>query len=199
MGAADLDDVLPGLGLRIDRIAQRHHRWKQALLHIDGRRDIHRRRKGIVRRLRHVDVIVGVDRRFAAEWRPRELAAPVRDHLVHVHVELRAAARHPDVQGEHVVMLPCEDLVARLNDQAISLVIQTPAGMVGGGSRLLQDRVGGDHLARDQILADTEVLERALSLGTPQLVGRDVDHAEAICFLPGGGHMISPRFNVQCS
>src|SRR5262249_13863925 len=80
----------------------------------------------------------------------------------------------------------------RLNDQFVSLVIQTPAGMVGGGGGLLQDRVASDHLARDQILADTEVLERTLSLCTPELVGRDVHHAEAICFSPDVGHVIFP-------
>src|SRR5215510_7995049 len=67
--------------------------------------------------------------------------------------------------------------------------------MVGGGSGLLQDCVGSDHLARDQILADTEMLERTLSLSAPELVGRDFDHAEAICFFPCGGHVILLGFD----
>ena len=66
-------------------------------------------------------------RRLAAERRARELAAAVGDHLVDVHVELRAAAGHPDVQREHVVVLAGEDLVADLDDQRMRLC--RPAGL----------------------------------------------------------------------
>ena len=71
-------------------------------------------------------MVVRMDRRFAAERRASELAAAVRDDLVDVHVELRAAAGHPDMQREHVVMLPGQDLVADLDDQPVGLVSQTP-------------------------------------------------------------------------
>ena len=57
--------------------------------------------------------------------------------------------------------------------------------MVGVGRRLLQDGVGGDHLARDQVLADAEMLERALRLRAPELVGGNFDLAKAIGFLTG--------------
>ena len=124
-----------------------------------------------------------MNRLLAAERRARELAAAVGDHLVHIHVELRAAAGHPDVQREHVVMLAGEDFVADLNDQLVSLVIEPLAGMIGVGRRLLQDRIGGDHLARHQILADAEMLERTLGLRAPEFVGGDVDLAEAVDFL----------------
>ena len=73
--------------------------------------------KDVVRRLRHVDVIVGMNRRLAAERRAGELAAAVGDHLVDVHVELGAAAGHPDMQRKHVVMLAGQDFVADLHDQ----------------------------------------------------------------------------------
>ncbi len=58
VGAPDLDDVAPRLRLRVDRVAQGGDRGNQALLHVDRRGDVHRRRKRVVRRLRHVDVIV---------------------------------------------------------------------------------------------------------------------------------------------
>ena len=112
-------------------------------------------------------MIVGVHRRLATEWRARELAAAVGDHLVHVHVELGAAARHPYMQRKHVVMLAGEDFVARLNNQVVLLIVEPLAGMVRCGSGFLQDGIGGDHLARNEILADTEMLERALGLSTP--------------------------------
>src|SRR5262245_55698062 len=132
-----------------------------------------------------------MDRRLAAEGCPRELAAAVGDDLVHVHVELRAAAGHPHVQRKHVVMLAREDLVARLNDEFVSLVVETLAGVVGCGRGLFQDRVGGDHLTPDQILPDPAMFERTMSLGAPELIGRDFDHAQAICFFPCDGHDIS--------
>ncbi len=64
-------------------------------------------------------------------------------------------------------MLVGEDLVAYLSDQFVGLAVQATAGMVGSGGRALQDRVGGDHFARDQIVADAEMLERALRLRAP--------------------------------
>ena len=71
------------------------------------------------------------------------------------------------MQGKHVVVLAGEDFVAGLNNQFISPIVEPLAGVVGGGGRLLQDGIGGDHSAGDQIGADTEVLERALGLCTP--------------------------------
>jgi len=57
-----------------------------------------------------------VNRLLASERRPCKLAATVGDHLIHIHVELRAAARHPHVQWKHLVMLAGQDLVANLDD-----------------------------------------------------------------------------------
>src|ERR1700722_15944811 len=132
-------------------------------------------------------------RRLAGERRPGELAASVGDHLVHVHVELRAAAGHPDVQREHVVMLAAQDLVADLNDQSMRPVVETLAGMVGIGRGLLEDGVGGDHLARDQVPPDAEVLERALRLGAPEFVAGNTNLAETVGFDTNIAHCISPR------
>jgi len=59
--------------------------------------------KTVVRGLRHVDVIIGMNRLLAAERAcPARLAASVRDHFVHIHVELGAAAGHPDVKRENM-------------------------------------------------------------------------------------------------
>src|SRR5262245_521897 len=85
-------------------------------------------------------------------------------------------------------MLAGQDLVTGLHDQLVPLIVEPLTAMVSGRRSLLQDCVGGDHLARDQVLANAEVLERALSLSTPQLVDGYLDHAEAICFFPRGSH-----------
>ncbi len=143
MGAADLDDVLPFAGLRGDGVVQRLHGWDQPLLHTDRRGDVHRGRKRIVGRLGHIDVIVGMDRRLAAQRRAGKLAAAIGDHLVHVHVELGAAAGHPHMQREHVVVLAREDFVACLHDQLVGLVVESPSGMVGIRRGFLEDGIGG--------------------------------------------------------
>ena len=95
------------------------------------------------------------------------------------------------MQREHILVLPGEDLVGDLDDQAVGSVVEPAAGMVGVGRRLFQDRVGADHLARNQILADAEMLERALRVRPPQLVGRDLDLAEAVGFLAKVGQCFS--------
>jgi hypothetical protein len=100
-----------------------------------------------------------MNRRLAPERRTGELAAAVGDDFVDVHVELGAAARNPDVQGKHVVMLPGENFVARLNDQSMALIVEPCAGVVRSGGGFLQGGVGSDHFARDQIPADAEMLE----------------------------------------
>src|SRR6516164_3167626 len=106
-------------------------------------------------------MVVRVHRRLAAERGTRELAAPVGHHLVDVHVELRAAAGHPHMQRKHVAVLPGQDLVAGLHDQPLSRVVEPPACMVGVGRCLFKGCIGGDHLPRDEVLADAEMLQRA--------------------------------------
>jgi len=96
------------------------------------------------------------------------------------------------VQREHVVVLTGEDFVAGLDDQLVLLIAKPLAGMVCCGSRLLQDGIGGDHLTRNQVLADAEMLERALGLSTPQLIGRHFNHSEAICLSSHVGHLFLP-------
>ena len=64
-------------------------------------------------------------------------------------------------------MLTRQDLVGDPDDQRIGLVVEPPAGMVGIGRRLFQNGVGIDHLARNQVLSDAEMLERALGLRSP--------------------------------
>src|SRR5262249_11676774 len=82
-----------------------------------------------------------------------------------------------------------EDFVASLSDQSVPLIVESLAGIVGCGCGLLQNGIGSDHLARHQILADAEMLERTLRLSTPELVRRDFNHTEAICFLSYVGHL----------
>ena len=104
-------------------------------------------------------MVVRVNWRLASERRPCELTTAVGDHLVYIHVELRTAASHPYVQREHVMMLASKDLITRLNDQFVPLVVKPPAGMIGISGSFLQDGVRRDHLPRNQIVPDAEMFK----------------------------------------
>ena len=56
-------------------------------------------------------------------------------------------------------MLAYQDLVTNLYDQPVLLIVEPLAGVIRIGSSFFQYRVGRDHLPRDQVLADAEVLE----------------------------------------
>src|SRR6202048_4980998 len=100
-----------------------------------------------------------MDRRVASKGGASELATAVGDHLVDVHVELCAAAGHPDVQRKHVVMLAGQDFIAGLNNQVGALIVKPLAVAVGDGGGFLQGGVGRDHLAGNQVLADAEMFK----------------------------------------
>src|SRR5215471_9835687 len=133
-------------------------------------------------------MVVGMNRCLTPERLASDLTAAVGDHLVYVHVELGAAAGHPHMQGEHVMMLASEDFVTGLSDEFVLLIAQALTGMVGCRGGFLQNGVSGDHFTRNQVLADAEMLERALCLRTPELIRWHFNHAQAICFLSHIAH-----------
>ena len=71
---------------------------------------MHCRWEGIVGGLTEIDVVVGVNGFFGAERSAEDLAGPVRDHLVEVHVGLGARPGLPDHEGEMIVQLAVNDL-----------------------------------------------------------------------------------------
>src|SRR5713226_3252119 len=128
-------------------------------------------------------MIVWVHRSLASEGRSRKLAAAVGDHFIYVHVELSAASRHPHMKRKHVFVPAGKDLVANLHDQGVRLFGELLRGAIDGGSGLLQCGVGRNHLTRDQVLTDAEVLKGALRLSAPEFVSWNLNLAEAVRFL----------------
>src|SRR5271169_5905318 len=124
-----------------------------------------------------------MDRYVAAEFRTGKLAAAVGYHFVDVHVELRTATSHPDVQGKHVMMLARQDFVANLNDQFVALVVESFAAVVGNRGPLFEGCIGGDHFAGDQIRPDAEMVKRALRLCAPEFVGGHFNNAETVSLI----------------
>src|ERR1700681_2941292 len=86
------------------------------------------------------------------------------------------------------MMLAGEEFVADTHDQILGNLVEPSASVIGDGRRPLQDGVGRNHLPRDQILADAEMLQRSLGLRAPQLVGRNLDCAQAVEFGANFGH-----------
>jgi hypothetical protein len=86
-------------------------------------------------------VIVRVNRGLTPDWSARKLATAIGDHLVHIHIELRPAPRHPNMQREHILMLSGENLIADLDNQLVLLVVKPSACVVCIGGSLLQNGV----------------------------------------------------------
>src|SRR5262249_34807686 len=94
-------------------------------------------------------------------------------------------------------MLPSQDLVTRLQNQFVALVVEALARVVRLRRSLLQNRVGSDHLARHQVRTDAEVFQRALRLSAPQFVIWHFNNAEAVGLLSCLCHRSSP-FAWKC-
>ena len=133
-------------------------------------------------------MIVRMHWRLASKRRPGNLRTAVGDHLVYVHVELGATARHPDVQWELVLVLPRQDLITDADDQVLLRVAKPASPVVDQGGRLLDDRVGGDHLPRDEVVPDTEMFQGPLGLRSPELLGRHIHRSETIMFNARDSH-----------
>src|SRR4051812_5169572 len=102
-------------------------------------------------------MVVRMNRNLAPKGLPDNLADPVGDDFVHVHVELRAAARHPDMKRKHIAMIARQEFVANLDDELLTGLRETPTPRIALRRCLLDDGVGLDHLRRHQISADTEM------------------------------------------
>ena len=116
MRAADLDDVRPRLRLGVERLVQVAQGRQQAMMDLLRAGDVHGRRIGIVRRLAHVDVVVGMHRLLGAHHAAQHLDRAVRDHLVGVHVGLRAGAGLPHHQREMLVELAVDHFLGGRDD-----------------------------------------------------------------------------------
>jgi hypothetical protein len=144
------------------------------------RRDVHRRREGVVGGLRHVDVVVRVERLLRAEHAALELDGPVGDDLVGVHVGLGPAAGLEDAERELLVEGPVGYLGRGLGDPFGRARIELAEIRVDEGRGPLQDAEGPDDRAGHRLVADVEVVQRTGCLGAPVHLGRDLDLTHAV-------------------
>ena len=200
MRPADLHDVGEGLGLHVQRVSEVAQVRNDVVDEGLHRGHAHGGGEDVVRRLAVVDVVVGVDQPFLAALAPEDLAGPVGQDLVHVHVALGAAPGLPDHERELVVVSPRQHLVGRGHDRLPLLLVEDLQVHVHEGGRLLHEREGVEDEDGQPLARDPEVVERALRLRSPEPVGRHLDGSEGV-FLGsglGGTHgSSSKRLNLE--
>jgi hypothetical protein len=168
-----------------DRVANRLDRWDQRVLHPLSRRNVHRCGKRIVRRLRHVDVVVGMHRLLRTHLAARKLDRTIGDDLIHVHVRLRAAARLPDSQGKLVIQLAGNDFIGGLSDQLREVGGKFSQILIYQRASLLKRAKGVNQFGRHDVASNIEMQQRALCLRPPINICRDVNLAHAVGFGAG--------------
>ena len=142
-------------------------------------------------------MIVGVNLAVHPALAAEQFAGAVGDHFVQIHVGLRAAAGLPDDERKLVVVLAGDHFVGRGDDRlAHGGVFELPEVEVDLGRRALDLGQGVDQRQRHAIGADLEVLERALSLSTPEAVGRNFHLAHRVGFNARLGCHRFPRLGL---
>ena len=188
MGAADLDDIMPAAGLGGERVGEFGKRREQPNRRFDGDRDVQRGRETVVRRLAHVDMVVGVDRRLAAARARQLFVGDPRDHLIRVHVRLGAAARLPDRERELVVIVARDDRIGGVGDRVGEPRVEALAS-VHPRRRALDPRERVDDRQRHPLVrGEGEIMPAAFGLRAPIGVGRNLDLADAVAFDPRLAH-----------
>ena len=182
MGAADLHDVHEVGRLLLQRAAQFGDGRQQLVGERLDRGHVHGGREHVVARLTAVDVVVRMHQTALPALATEQLARAIRQHLVHVHVGLRAGAGLPDHQRKLVRVHAGDDLICRGNDGLHLLFVLQAECLVHHRRRPLDLRQRSDDFARLALARDVEVLQRALRLRAPELVGRDRDRAEGVAF-----------------
>ena len=145
------------------------------------RGNVHGGGKGVVGRLGHVHIVVGVEQRLSGQS-----IAAVGHHLVGVHIGLGTRSGLPDHQREMVIQLSVYDLVAGPADgiPLFSGHPLRPQSVVGHGGSLLQNAESVDNLLRHGFDADAdgEIHAGTLCLRAPISVRRDLHLAHRIMF-----------------
>ena len=186
MGAADLHDAIEVLRLLRQCAAQLRNGGQQFVgQRFDGGH-MHGGGEHVVARLAAVHVIVRVHQTAFTPLATEDFAGAVGQHFVDVHVGLGARAGLPDHEREFTRVFARNDLVRRVGNGLGLLGVLQAQGLVDHGRRTFHLGQRLDDFARLLFTGDVEVLQGALRLCAPQLVGRDLYRAEGVAFGAGG-------------
>ena len=177
MRAADLQHIMILLLETLHRRDQRVDRRDELRVNREHRGHVHRCREGVIRGLGHIDMIVRMDLQLRMIMH-RDMC----DDLVHIHVRLRAGAGLPYLQRKLLRVLAAADIAAGIRDGLRLCLRKLAECMVRGRRGGLQHREGVNHLARDRLRADTEILQRTLGLRTPEMLCRHTDLTHSVMF-----------------
>ena len=121
-------------------------------------------------------------RLFRAELAAERDIGGVGDHLVDVHVGLRAGAGLPDEQWKVLVQPATGDILRHRGDRFGALSVERAEIAVDFRRRALDQAERAHNFDRHAFGADAEVMQRALGLCTPQFVGGDIQRPEGVAF-----------------
>ncbi len=169
----------------LQRGAQGAQCGQQPVQHAVDGSHVHRGGEDVVGRLAEVDLVVGMHQSLHAALAAQQFGGAIGQHLVEVHVALRARAGLPYRQRKLLRMLAGQDLVRRLSYGLRLLCWQQTQVAVDHGAGALDLGQRQHDLLRHALGRDMEVFERALRLRSPQPFGGDLDGAEGIAFLSG--------------
>ena len=112
MSASDFHDRHEFIAFDFEFFKERFEGGKKFADDHFRRGDVHSRGEGVVRGLRHIDVIVRMNGLFCAFFAAEQFVCTVGDYLVDVHIALCSASGHPDFEGELSVVIAVEDFIA---------------------------------------------------------------------------------------
>ena len=160
MRAPHLEDAAVGRRLFLELRRETLERGEEVVA-LFREADLDARGEGVIRRLRHIRVIVRRDDVVAPLRLAAQLERAVAEHLVHIHIDRRARAALNRVHGELIDQSALDDLIRRLHEHITDLTPQTSRIHVCERRRLLHLCKGDDKVGVELLPRDVEVLHRA--------------------------------------
>ncbi|EEQ39392.1 conserved hypothetical protein [Clavispora lusitaniae ATCC 42720] len=189
VGSTNLDDVLEFLSLAVQRVTQSLQLRKQSVVDFSDSRNVHNGREGVVRRSRHVTVVIWVHWFLGAQFTAQDLNGSVGDNLISVHVTSGTRTGLEHNQWKVVVQFTFGNFGGCLLDGTSDLRVQSAVAFVDNSSSFLQDTKSSDNRNwhTSSRAADLEVHFRSGGLGTIVLGGVNLDLTKSVGFDSGGG------------
>ena len=194
MGAADLDYVFEFFGFFFQRGGEFIQSRQQHIARGHGGGDMHGGGEGIIRGLTHIAMVIGVNGRFGADLAAQNLDRAVRDHLIGIHIRLRARTCLPHDQREMLIQLAINNLLRGGDHRICQLGGQFARSFIGLGTGAFDHAKRADHGDGLLFPTDGEIHQAALCLGAPIFVTGDLKRAKAVGFGTCGGHACSPVY-----
>ena len=184
VGTAGFDNIVELFGFSSQGVTQLAHVFVQAALTLQAHSDVHGRGESVVGGLPTVHVIVGVYGLLTALLAARQFNGAIGDDFVHVHIALGARAGLEHHQREFGIPLASNHFVSGVNNQARQVFREFAQLLVGQSSRFFQDAQRLNHAAAplEAVAANGEVLDRALRLCAPIVVGGNFNRSHGILF-----------------